>query len=59
MREAGVESRLVDTSENGKGNFVETVVIKKLTPAIIVHCRDCLTIIQIILLTANIIMMHF
>ena len=35
MREAGVESRLVDTSENGKGNFVETVVIKKLTPAII------------------------
>ena len=35
MREAGVESRLVSTSEDGKSNFVDTVVIKKLTPAII------------------------
>ena len=35
MREAGVESRSVSTSEDGKSNFVDTVVIKKLTPAII------------------------
>ena len=35
MREAGVESRAVATSEDGKGDFVDTVVIKKLTPAII------------------------
>ena len=35
MREAGVESRSVSTSEDGKGDFVDTVVIKKLTPAII------------------------
>jgi len=35
MREAGVESRSVSTSEDGKGDFVDTIVIKKLTPAII------------------------
>jgi len=35
MREAGVESRSVATSDDGNGDFVDTVVIKKLTPAII------------------------
>lgn len=35
MREAGVESRSVSTSSDGKSDFVDTIVIKKLTPAII------------------------
>lgn len=35
MHEACVESRAVATNENGTSDFVDTVVIKKLTPAII------------------------
>ena len=35
MKEAGVESRPVSTSESGNADICDTIVIKKLTPAII------------------------